>query len=153
MQKTQVCLWFFCIYLLCIANCFAGNNLPQSDSTNKDNGWVIIPAGTKATYMGIHGGTMPVSLFISNNGDSLISFVGNTGNDFLEVLRKSDINIPSLLNGTIHNNNNLRLQPFGLSDKALSIEGSATKPEISTSVKYFRLFFQPHYLNPRHIPN
>ena len=50
--------------------------------------------------MGIHGGTMPVSLLVSGDGSSLLTFVGRTGNDFLDVLRRTDVRMPSLLNAT-----------------------------------------------------
>ena len=45
-----------------------------------------MPAGARPTYMGIHGGTMPVSLLVYGDGSSLVTFVGRTGNDFLEML-------------------------------------------------------------------
>jgi hypothetical protein len=52
-----------------------------------DQGWTIMPAGARPAYMGIHGGTMPVSLLVVADGSSLLGFVGRTGNDFLDVLR------------------------------------------------------------------
>ena len=42
-----------------------------------------------------------------------------------------------------------QLQPFGLSDKALSIEGEVTAPQRLSTVKQYRLLFQPQYLQPR----
>lgn len=65
-----------------------------------DDGWVVIPAGGKPAYMGIHGGTMPVSLLVSGDGSSLFSFVGRTGNDFLDVLRKVYLPLPGFGNST-----------------------------------------------------
>lgn len=65
--------------------------------------WVTMPAGARPTYMGIHGGTMPVSLLVSSDGTSLLTFVGRTGNDFLEVLHHGDIRFPSLLGSTARN--------------------------------------------------
>ncbi|MBO4312878.1 MAG: hypothetical protein J5838_01145 [Desulfovibrio sp.] len=65
--------------------------------------WVTMPAGARPTYMGIHGGTMPVSLLVSSDGTSLLTFVGRTGNDFLEVLHHGDIRLPSLLGSTARN--------------------------------------------------
>lgn len=147
-----------------------------------------MPPGARATYMGIHGGTMPVSLLVAGDGASLVSFVGRTGNDFLEILRRTDVRVPSLLNATVarstansesgqqqHNVSSLTagsadggmpvissgnagkgrnidpssLQPFGLSDKPLLIEGQASKPLQLSPVKRYRLFFQPQYLQPR----
>lgn len=57
------------------------------ESENLDE-WVSLPAGAKSAYMGINGGTMPVSLLVSGDGASLVTFVGKTGNDFLDVLRR-----------------------------------------------------------------
>ena len=68
--------------------------------TEQEDQWVEMPAGAKPSYMGIHGGTMPVSLLVSDDGSSLLSFVGQTGNDFLEVLRKAYIPFPSFANAT-----------------------------------------------------
>ena len=58
----------------------SGQSLPE--------GWTAMPAGARSTYLGIHGGTVPVSLLVSRDGMSLVSFVGQTGNDFLELLRR-----------------------------------------------------------------
>ena len=58
----------------------SGQSLPK--------GWTAMPAGARSTYLGIHGGTVPVSLLVSRDGMSLVSFVGQTGNDFLELLRR-----------------------------------------------------------------
>lgn len=66
----------------------------------EDDEWVEMPAGGKPAYMGIHGGTMPVSLLVSRDGSSLYTFVGRTGNDFLEVLRKAYTPLPSFGNAT-----------------------------------------------------
>ncbi len=66
-----------------------------------NNGWVVMPAGAKQAYIGIHGGTVPVSLLTTIEGTSLVSFVGRTGNDFLELLHREDLRMPSLLNGTV----------------------------------------------------
>lgn len=80
------------------AACAAPTATPPDDS---DDDWVIMPAGGRSAYMGIHGGTMPVSLLVSGDGRSLLTFVGRTGNDFLELLRRTDMPLPSLLNATM----------------------------------------------------
>jgi len=46
-----------------------------------------MPAGARATYIGIHGGTVPVSLLTSRDGTHLVALVGETGNDFLRTLK------------------------------------------------------------------
>lgn len=170
------------LVLLCPRFCVAG---PVAGMEAGD-GWVTMPAGARPAYMGIHGGTMPVSLLVSDDGSSLLTFVGRTGNDFLEVLRRTDVRMPSLLNATATRNSTgsgpsddgaklmagsaassmpvihltgegfarvapspAQLQPFGLSDKPLSIEGQVAKPAHLSPVKQYRLFFQPQYLQPR----
>ena len=79
---------------------------PQGEKPHKtgapDDSWTRIPAGGKPAYMGIHGGTMPVSLLVSPDGSSLLGFVGQTGNDFLEVLRNAYLPFPSFGNSTKH---------------------------------------------------
>lgn len=150
--------------------------------TQNDGGWVTIPAGGKPAYMGIHGGTMPVSLLVSEDHTSLFSFVGRTGNDFLETLRNAYLPLPSFGNSTRHKSTALspgrnvlfagnatasmpvitldgdllsrqewfdELQPFGLSEVPLSIEGRVSKPQIIPMTKKYRLFFMPDYLQPR----
>ena len=139
-------------------------------------GWTAMPAGARSTYLGIHGGTVPVSL----DGMSLVSFVGQTGNDFLELLRRADVRLPSLLSsvlGSSYGGSMLLagraqrsmpvlyvlgdrlaampqglqgLQPFGLSDKPLSIEGSISlPPRRSPAAQTYRLHIDPRYLDPR----
>ena len=83
-------------FLFCAALLF----LAISSESRGDNDWVDMPEGGKPAYMGIHGGTMPVSLLVSRDGSSLYTFVGRTGNDFLEALRKSYMPLPSFGNTT-----------------------------------------------------
>jgi hypothetical protein len=49
--------------------------------------WKYMPAGARATYIGIHGGTVPVSLLTSRDGTHMVALVGQTGNDFLRTLK------------------------------------------------------------------
>lgn len=58
-------------------------------------GWVSMPSGARTAFFGIHGGTVPVSLLVTSTGTSLVSFVGETGNDFLALLRKAEMRFPS----------------------------------------------------------
>lgn len=57
-------------------------------------GWVGMPAGGRCAYIGIHGGTVPVSLLTSKDGQSMVTLVGRTGNDFLSMLHKTSIRPP-----------------------------------------------------------
>lgn len=181
-------LSFYVLCILLAALCQAVRAAtPPADAGLGGEGWVVMPAGGRPAYMGIHGGTMPVSLLVYGDGSSLITFVGRTGNDFLEVLRRTDLRMPSLLNATtaqpfhgglpFAGNGTVlmagsaassmpviyltgeglarmalapdQLQPFGLSEKPLSIEGQVAKPAHLSPAKRYRLLFQPQYLQPR----
>lgn len=50
------------------------------------SGWIRMESGARQAYVGIHGGTAPLSLMCSSDG-VMIAFTGRTGNDFMEVLR------------------------------------------------------------------
>lgn len=166
----------------------AGKTTTAAEAKDANSGWLLMPAGARPTYMGIHGGTMPVSLLVSDDGQALLSFVGRTGNDFLEVLNRTDAQMPNfpnpLTNGTVEVSSSIpapggtvlmagsasgsmpviyltgggmqratvrseQLLPFGFSEKPVSIEGQVSKPLFPTQPKHYRLFFQPHYLQPR----
>ena len=175
-----------CMLCLLLAPAFPGMCAAAVDSGVKAaDGWVIMPAGARPTYMGIHGGTMPVSLLVSGDGSSLLTFVGRTGNDFLDVLRRTDVRMPSLLNATAARDaadgglltggtvlmagsaassmpviyltgegfaraapSPDQLQPFGLSDKPLSIEGQVAKPAHLPRQKGTVCFFSRSICNP-----
>lgn len=87
-------------FLVAMPTAQASKPASTTELVSPDNGWVIMPAGAKQAYIGIHGGTVPVSLLATSEGTSLVSFVGRTGNDFLELLHREDMRMPSLLNGT-----------------------------------------------------
>lgn len=180
-------IFLFCLLLAAFMPKAASSN--SSQVLPEQQGWVVMPAGARPAYFGIHGGTMPVSLLVYGDGSSLVTFVGRTGNDFIDVLRRAEVSMPSLLNATAQqsaSDKNIspsanattvlmagssssslpvfnvsgeglsqmgvppgQLQPFGLSDKALSIEGEVTAPQRLSTVKQYRLLFQPQYLQPR----
>ena len=171
--------------LLVIAAFFLYANLASAEPgpKNRDGSpaesWHVIPAGAKPSYMGIHGGTMPVSLLVSVDGSSLLSFIGRTGNDFMEALRNAHVRLPSLGNSTMAparaQTTNIfagnatvsmpvfavpgsmpgrmdvvsRLVPFGLSQKPLSIEGTVEKPGSFPHARTVRPFRIPDYFQPR----
>lgn len=120
------------------------------------SGWVDMPVGARPAYIGIHGGTVPVSLLTSKDGQSMVTFVGRTGNDFLSMLHKTSIRSPEgerqvnpSSNGTVlmaetsigsipvfyaTGKGFARMDladdwlPFGLTEKPLLLEGQAVKP-------------------------
>ena len=152
----------------------------EKQKTGDDSEWITIPAGAKSAYMGINGGTMPISLMVQNDGSALLSFVGKTGNDFLEILRKGNFFLPSLGNATLNGktSNSIALfagnststlpvyvstfstgadlikqyAPFGFSSAPLSIEGMPTMPKSITGVKKYPEFILPGSLTLRKKP-
>lgn len=62
------------------------NGTTPANATFKD-GWIIMEPGSRPAYVGIHGGTAPVSLHSANG--TLFAFTGQTGNDFIHVLQGS----------------------------------------------------------------
>lgn len=93
---------FIPAFLSALLFLFCLTAVAPSSAADADQGddWVYMPAGARPTYFGIHGGTMPVSLLVSDDGEALVSFVGLTGNDFLNILYRMDRRVPSLFNGT-----------------------------------------------------
>ena len=62
----------------------------QDDALGKEKDTVVwgeMPAGARTAYIGIHGGTVPVSLLTAGDGSPMIAQVGLTGSDFLNFLR------------------------------------------------------------------
>ena len=77
----------FC--LACLALCAFSWQTACADTAKYISGtqWVYMPAGARSTYIGIHGGTVPVSLLASRDGTHMVALVGETGNDFLRTLK------------------------------------------------------------------
>lgn len=80
--------------LLCAAALLCGPAWAASDSTKakaedrkEEVVWGEMPAGARTAYIGIHGGTVPVSLLTAGDGSPMIALVGLTGSDFLNFLR------------------------------------------------------------------
>lgn len=63
----------------------AANDVPPV--VHAGEGWQAMPAGGRPAYIGIHGGTVPVSLLTTRGGATMVALVGETGSDFLRVLR------------------------------------------------------------------
>jgi hypothetical protein len=56
----------------------------QANATGE--GWVSLEPGSRPAYVGIQGGTAPVTLFRTPEGE-LFTYTGNTGSDFMRILR------------------------------------------------------------------
>ena len=83
---AHACLAWSCV---CLALCavFRQPAYAESGKNFLEPRWIYMPAGARATYIGIHGGTVPVSLLTSRDGTHLVALVGQTGNDFLRTLK------------------------------------------------------------------
>lgn len=58
----------------------------DSGSPSDEENWITMPEGNRATFVGIHGGTVPITIFSSADG-KMIALPGNSGKDFLNILR------------------------------------------------------------------
>lgn len=85
-QNSLVCGLCACF----LVPCSSAYSAPDTRNMGPASPWVNMPAGARVTYIGIHGGTVPVSLLTDKDGTSMVTFVGQTGNDFLRVLLRSD---------------------------------------------------------------
>lgn len=179
MKKT--CAFSLLVFLIAVfPNALLAGQAGQGDAAAFHDGWVEMPAGAKPAYLGIHGGTMPVSLLVAGDGAALLTFVGRTGNDFLEVLREAAL--PGFGNATKSGALALErahaglfagnatatlpvisiagdilarqawfesLEPFGFSERPLSIEGAVTAPAAASTARRYRNFFLPGPLRLR----
>ena len=76
--------------VVCLTPVFVGDSEAApvpSGQPEKPVVWGEMPAGARTTYIGIHGGTVPVSLLSAGDGSPMIAQVGLTGSDFLHFLR------------------------------------------------------------------
>lgn len=143
------------------------------------DGWAVMPAGARSAFLGLHGGTMPVSLLVYKDGAALVAFVGRTGNDFMALMQAAPP-VPSFfsarerqappsatatamvmagsaadslpvlnLDGGRLAHVSGQLQPFGLSATPLPIEGEVAKPLRLIPIGGGRLLFTPAHLQPR----
>ena len=62
------------------------SGVEQAPPAQTRPGWVKVESGSRQAYVGIHGGTAPLSLMHSTDG-VLFAFTGRTGNDFMQVLK------------------------------------------------------------------
>jgi len=77
--------WGCACLVLCIISWQPACADPGKDASAPQ--WVHMPAGARSAYIGIHGGTVPVSLLTSRDGTHMVALVGETGNDFLRILK------------------------------------------------------------------
>lgn len=104
MRKYVLCLLPL-IFLVC-SPCFAAQTVPLPPREGaamgggkniavaghgSGNGWVHAEEGIRPAYVGIQGGTAPVSLMKGANGE-IFAFTGKTGNDFAVVVKGRNVN-------------------------------------------------------------
>ncbi len=74
--------------VLCAVFLFGGfTPVAAADEGSPPPSWIYMPPNPRAIYIGIHGGTVPVSLLTSRDGTHMVAQVGRTGNDFLRILK------------------------------------------------------------------
>lgn len=66
----------------------AGASHDAESPKQQESAWGEMPAGARSVYIGIHGGTVPVSLLTAGDGSPMIAQVGLTGTDFLHFMRR-----------------------------------------------------------------
>ncbi|MDR2604332.1 MAG: hypothetical protein LBC55_03150 [Desulfovibrio sp.] len=126
-------------------------NGPATDK-EADDGWVRMEQGSRPAYVGIHGGTAPLSLLRTPDGD-IFALTGNTGNDFSRILRNDIARNATKLSAdaaaaTFSPLQDENLRPFGLSnppgfgDEAgtpLALENYPAEPDPLPAIKPLRL--------------
>lgn len=135
-QSSLLCGLCACL----LAPCSSAYSAPIISGMGPASPWVNMPAGARVTYIGIHGGTVPVSLLTDKDGTSMVTFVGQTGNDFLRVLLRSDSseNIPATSMEPVAKLNVEPLtgsaQSLVVPERAFSPGGNATVLQAETAV-------------------
>lgn len=96
----------------------AGND-GAAGSETRHSGWVSLESGARPVFVGIQGGTAPVSLLRSPEG-GLFALTGKTGNDFTRILREDASSNATALTPDVAAadvvNVDEDFQPFGLSN-------------------------------------
>ncbi len=87
------------------------------------NGWVKVESGSRQAYVGIHGGTAPLTLMRSADG-VLFAFTGQTGNDFTQVLKGGNAS-RSAANAPSHPDQNGAENAAGPLERTTPAEGQA----------------------------
>ena len=97
LRRVFRCLfaWGCACFALCAV--FRQDALAEQGKSVPAPQWIYMPAGARAAYIGIHGGTVPVSLLTSRDGTHMVALVGQTGNDFLRTLKVDPGTAGSLL--------------------------------------------------------
>lgn len=168
MRKLRLCMTVIYILAICLP-AYNPASAAQPANGGASEEWTLMPAGARPSYMGIHGGTMPVSLLVSPDGAALITFVGRTGNDFMEVLRRGALNMPTFAGSILSSQAwagkhhlfagnatasmpvvavsgealaglESHLQPFGLSSEPSRLEGQPAKPASFPHARSLRSF-------------
>ena len=81
LAASAACFVFLALHFAC-ASAFA----QESGSPVDEEAWITMPEGNRATFVGIHGGTVPITIFSSKDG-KMVALPGNSGKDFLNILR------------------------------------------------------------------
>jgi len=103
----------------------------------EQGGWVRVSPGARPAYVGIHGGTAPVSLRIAPDG-SVIAVTGHSGNDFTQILHNRPPDGAALPDFSTGASVQAALLPVGLDLSATAPLAPEGRPEIKTAGRAFK---------------
>ena len=84
-----------------------------AEERGETNDWVSLPESDRSAFVGIHGGTAPVSVMGSEISPAEETVTGRTGDDFVQLLEGDDAN--STAQADI-GGKEMALVPFGLGE-------------------------------------
>lgn len=92
----------FCLVLSFLSMASNVSTQPTEDGDE----WVSMPEGGKPAFVGVQGGTVPATVFYSEDRKGTITQVGLGNNDFLEAVHGSDESLVAA-----------NMIPFGFTDE------------------------------------
>ena len=113
--------FLFCAFTLSPVLCFA------KSAEVAEDGWVSMPEGGRAAFVGVQGGTVPATVFSSESAEQTAQ-VGLTDNDFLQVGLGHDSNMVA----------SEEMLPFGYAEQAKSNNNVASNSPKSSLSKQQR---------------
>ncbi len=111
-----------CALGLCLA--LAPMQAAAKENKNADSGWVSLPESERSSFVGIHGGTAPVSVLGSESDPAVETVSGRTGDDFVQVLEGED-DAAAVAQADTAAGENAALVPFGLGETQTVAAGSS----------------------------
>lgn len=114
------------VFALCALGLFVALAPTQAmarENKNAHSGWVSLPESERSSFVGIHGGTAPVSVMGSESNPAVETVSGRTGDDFVQVLEGTD-EAPAVAQADA-GGKAADLVPFGLGETQSASAGSS----------------------------